>query len=190
MRPAGLQPRARGHHSPPSRCTLRPDLLFLPGTPISYLHQAGCSGAEEGLPTRQSWAQIPGAGLASAFLRGSWWSQASRGSQESSVLCTIRIYFTIYLFFSLRIAEAYLLHLCINAFRRESRQVGTETCLLDFVLSVRQRYWEINNPPTTVTFGKRVLPESSSGDLVLRKRGLFLLSFLSSLDLFSKILGT
>lgn len=33
-------------------------------------------------------------------------------------------------------------------FRKESRQVGAETCLLDFAESVRQRYWEINNPPT------------------------------------------
>lgn len=98
---AGQQPPG-GHRPSPQGAPLPSRPLFLPSTPIRYLLQVGCLGAEKGLLARHSWGRIPGRGVSLQRFSGeSQRREASRGSLGSNVLFTIKIYFTIYLFFFL-----------------------------------------------------------------------------------------
>lgn len=170
---AGQQPPG-GHRPSPQGAPLPSRPLFLPSTPIRYLLQVGCLGAEKGLLARHSWGRIPGRGVSlQRFSGGSQRREASRGSLGSNVLFTIKIYFTIYLFFFFEDRRGIFIASVRKCFQTRIRASGHTNVPSRVCLVCASAALGNEQPPTRATLGKRVLPARSSGVRCLGRRGCF-----------------
>lgn len=140
-------------------------------------------GAEGGLLSRQFWGQIL------RWISHQLFSGRARAERQAGLTgkrCSLHNKNVFHdLFFSLRIADAYLLHLCLNAFQTRMQASGRRNVPSWFCRVFLSGIGKLTTPPQKKKLLKTVSsPWEELQGSILGNRFLFLLSVSSSFDLF------